>query len=1233
MLRIAEGAQHAPCENSKASHHSLFTTFGSILYMVLRMSRLSFLKINHRIAKISLFVVVLFFTRFAFADEGALDQLKASQEIHHFRVESLYLNDADHAFGARFVHEPTGFVLDYLQIQSVPQAFLWVNSFPTSDKGEPHTQEHLLLGKGNIGRSVANLEEMSLASSSAFTMQWRTAYDFYTEAGMDTFYTLFEKQTDALLHPDYTDEEIRREVRNWGVVEDPATKALRLDEKGTVYQEMVSTYDKGGTRAFRTIGQMLYGNTHPLAEESGGLPEALRELQPSDIRKFHSDNYHLGNMGVVASIPPEVAVDDFLNRMDAIFGRLESATATQHFKTLQDLPKPQMASSGEIRIVDYPNENEQQPGLVVFAWPASLQLDVQERLLLELFMNSVAGDATTNLYKLFVDSKTRVMDTNATGVFSFLSDDWTQGNPVFMGLQGVSPASMNEQKISQIRDAMVKELKRISELPADSEELKAFNQRVKSRMVETQRGLAKFVNSPPGFGFRDTGPDWLNHLYHLNQETAFKKSVTMKPELMKIDALLAGNKNIWKEQLAKWKLLAVQPYAVAARPSPALIKQMEAEKAARVKQEMETLKAQYGLTDESAILQRFKSDYDATSAELEKLQSQSAGMHFVDKPPLTLDDSLDYKESKLSGYVPMVTSTFATMTSSTIGLALRLDSVPADKLFYLSMFPSLLTEVGVIRDGKPVSYEEMSEALRKEILSLNADYSTNFRTGRAELVLKGAGNNITESKRAMEWMNWALQSPDWRVENLPRIRDLVDQTLDDLRNRTQAPEEYWVQDPANAYWRQDDALLLSTQSFMTEEHNILRLRWLLKDAGDGAAISPFLETLAGAAAKGNRQDLKSMLAAMKGDADAKVPAALQSYADQFAALPADAKSLAAEAAKDLDQTLAEIPDDSLQQDWEYLAKQINKDLQVKPAVALQQLDDVRKSLLKRGNARMFMIGSKESQAALSTGVDTLVNNLEPGVGATAPQSKERIIDARVLSRTKGSTPPLFVGLINPNTQGGVFLNSAPSASYYNPDADAVLDYLSSRLYAGHGAHGIFMKTWGAGLAYSNGIRGSLKIGRIGYYAERTPELPQTLRFVIDELKKSQPDPHLVEYAIAVAFSESRAADTYEERGEAMAADLADGLTPQVVKTFRQVILQLRQDERLSDELFARKERVYSQILPGYSVKAKDVKGGIYFVIGPEKQLSAYETYLKTSESPDATLVRLYPRDFWLVPNH
>ena len=86
----------------------------------------------------------------------------------------------------------------------------------------------------------------------------------------------------------------------------------------------------------------------------------------------------------------------------------------------------------------------------------------------------------------------------------------------------------------------------------------------------------------------------------------------------------------------------------------------------------------------------------------------------------------------------------------------------------------------------------------------------------------------------------------------------------------------------------------------------------------------------------------------------------------------------------------------------------------------------------------------------------------------------------------------------------MFVNLAPNVYYTDTTDNAILDYLTSNLYTGHGAHSMFMKTWAAGLAYSNGLRRSLDEGVIEYYAERCPLLPQTLRFVIDQLKKGSP---------------------------------------------------------------------------------------------------------------------------------
>jgi hypothetical protein len=381
-----------------------------------------------------------------------------------------------------------------------------------------------------------------------------------------------------------------------------------------------------------------------------------------------------------------------------------------------------------------------------------------------------------------------------------------------------------------------------------------------------------------------------------------------------------------------------------------------------------------------------------------------------------------------------------------------------------------------------------------------------------------------------------------------------------------------------------------------------------------------------------RQELKTLLAAMQGKEGSaeKMPTSVEEYFEAFGKLPEGAKALATEAAKDLDQLLSDIPDETLPDDWQYLVKQMRRDLLVPPAQALAELNEVRQSLLKTGGARMFMIGSTPVRASLEPGVRDLLSGLQTAPHAQAKYTTSRLIESRVREHAAAKGTPVFVGLVNPNTQGGVFLNSAPAATYADADnKEALLDFLASRLYGGGGAHGIFIKTWGAGLAYSNGLGGSPALGRVSYYAERTPELPQTLRFVIEELKKAKPDPGLVEYAVAVAFSQFRSASGYESRGEQMAADIADNTPPDAVRKFRQGLLELRKSPNLSDELFKRMNVVYARILPGLGAKASGVEGGVFYVIGPEKQLNAYEEYLKTVEGPDVRLFRVYPRDYWI----
>jgi hypothetical protein len=537
----------------------------------------------------------------------------------------------------------------------------------------------------------------------------------------------------------------------------------------------------------------------------------------------------------------------------------------------------------------------------------------------------------------------------------------------------------------------------------------------------------------------------------------------------------------------------------------------------------------------------------------------------------------------------------------------------------------MLRTTGVIKDGKAISYEDMSEMLRREILGLNVTFSSAPLTDRYELVVRGSGNDLAESARAVEWMSMILKTPNWSAANLPRMRDVIDQQLSGLQRRMQDPEETWVTNPSDAFRYQDRPAFLATNSFLTQAHNFFRVRWMLKDRGDAAsaaAIDKYLTVLG--SVQGSRAERLDLLKTMQnGRFDSNI-----TPIKELSQLPAPAKALALEAAKDLAMLLPDLPDPSMAADWKYLCETMRSSLAQGPEKKIAKLNEVRSSILNVNTARMFYIGSTATRQKLEPSFTSLLGGFSKLRSPDIRYSSSRIIDGRVNARTGTTERPIYAGLLAPNMPGGVILNFAPVAGYKDTDREKILDFLAAKLYGGGGAHAVFTKTVASGLAYSNGISNSPESGLMRYYAERTPLIPQTLGFVVDEVKRPMDTP-LVDYVTALSFS-SRASAPYETRGEAMAADMADGRTPDVVRNFRRAILEARKIPDLSKQLYDRKDRIYERVLPGYGAKGRDVAGASYFSIGPEKQLAAYEEYLKKADGPETRLFRLYPRDFWLV---
>ena len=205
--------------------------------------------------------------------------------------------------------------------------------------------------------------------------------------------------------------------------------------------------------------------------------------------------------------------------------------------------------------------------------------------------------------------------------------------------------------------------------------------------------------------------------------------------------------------------------------------------------------------------------------------------------------------------------------------------------------------------------------------------------------------------------------------------------------------------------------------------------------------------------------------------------------------------------------------------------------------------------------------------------------------------------------------------------------TAKGPTYRDLDESSVITVLAGKSLAGTGPHTWYKKTWEAGLAYGNGLDVRPREGTILYYADRCPSVRATLAFIRTMAKEgSQPtQSSSVDYALAQTFAFSRTALSPSARAEAMAIDLREGLTPERMQRFSQMLRRLRRDPQLLQRLRDTVPRVVATVTLGPEHRAlQSAAQAVFFVIAPESQLAELE-----GDIPGKLLPRVWPSDFWL----
>jgi len=515
-----------------------------------------------------------------FADD--LSSLKKNQPVADFRVANLYADSDGRVVGAKFWHALSGAPVYLFQIETVPQTFMWIDAPDSSNRGLPHSLEHLLAGKGTKGRYVNLLGDMRLSQTVAASPQDYNFYGLASGTGMTGFFEQFHAWLDALYRPDFTDLEAEWESYHFGISSDPATKRKTLIEKGSVYDEMQT--GQGLYTYFFELNKRVFGDTNPFAFYAAGVPDEMRHVTPNDIRRFHADHYRLGpTTGFIFALECKENLSKFLRRISREFREFSDANPrTRQHAPLAGEPKYPIhpSSNTEVSLHAFPSGSEADRGEVRFAWRAAQTDSSTDLKLLQLFFRALADGDKSLLYKSLVDSKTRSLDSGATNVESRVFLENSPRFPVeFVGMSGIPGNRITVDSVERLRRHILAQIQEVSRYPDNSQPLAAFNQLAESYAEAWRRAEKVWIKSAPLFG-TSYKTEWKEHLNYLDMDPSFIRSLSDEPVWRDAEQQLRSGTNIWREVIQRFRLLEV-PFATASVPSPKLLQDMGATKTAQ----------------------------------------------------------------------------------------------------------------------------------------------------------------------------------------------------------------------------------------------------------------------------------------------------------------------------------------------------------------------------------------------------------------------------------------------------------------------------------------------------------------------------------------------------------------------------------------------------------------------------------------------------------------------------
>jgi hypothetical protein len=323
------------------------------------------------------------------------------------------------------------------------------------------------------------------------------------------------------------------------------------------------------------------------------------------------------------------------------------------------------------------------------------------------------------------------------------------------------------------------------------------------------------------------------------------------------------------------------------------------------------------------------------------------------------------------------------------------------------------------------------------------------------------------------------------------------------------------------------------------------------------------------------------------------------------------------------------PQELVREGLQRLTAEVLADLRVGSAQAIQAMRELQAIVLNRSRMRLWLMGDRGLLQQSRAQVEALVRSFPMRDVEAPPGDASPVVWPRLHRRYPELAIgyPAYVGYVHESSLTGNVVVTAKGPTYRDLDETSAITVLAAKSLAGTGPHTWYKKTWEAGLAYGNGLDIRPREGTILYYADRCPSVRATMAFIRAMAQEaSQPmQSSAIDYALAQTFAFSRTALSPSARAEAMAIDLREGLTPEHMRRFSQLLRRLRATPQLLQRVHDAVPRVLASVVLSPEHHAlQSAAQVVFFVIAPEAQLAELE-----GDIPGKILPRVWPSDFWL----